>query len=517
MQQNFSRRDLLLGAMALTLPTVSLAAPTKNFAQRADVQKWAKRIAQQEKLPYRWIIDNLAKAKHIPTSVRIMDQPRLTAGNKPDDWFAHRKNFMNAVRVNAGLEFVKKHRKTILAVQRQYRIPGAVVVSIIGIETIFGKRQGDYRALDTLTTLSFDHKRRADFFRKELVSYLKLCRKTKADPAVMKGSFAGAVGMCQFMPSNILAYGVDYDKNGRIDLNNSAADAIASVANYLVKHNWQSTLPIAWECDATPALYQRLKAGGGKTHTTLAKAKAAGVKLKESALVPGHTPVMLIQLKSPQKDTWRLGTENFAAIMRYNRSYFYAETVRELAMALIEADPALAGPMKLAKDTPHQVIEGDNVPTTETSQSVQTQAPKQSPIRETVEDVQTPQKAPETPQSATHPARQAPTTSEGVRIDLTPREAPQTTPQPSGSTRSNFIRETETVIDSHPVKRLPESPLPEPGSTYAPAPAPGEPTVYAIPDYSQPVMPDGVPLEARVKDWSDTVITPAVDPSIFDK
>ena len=510
MQQNFSRRHLLLGTLALSLPTVSFAAPTKNFAKRADVQKWARKVAQEEKLPYRWIIENLTKAKHIPTSVRIMDRPRLTAGNKPDDWFAHRQNFMNAVRVNTGLEFVKKHRRTILAVQKKFQIPGAVLVAIIGIETVFGQRQGDYRTLDTLTTLSFDHKRRADFFRKELVSYLKVCRKTKTDPTTMKGSFAGAVGMCQFMPSNIMAYGVDYDKNGHIDLNGSVGDALASVANYLAKHNWQSRLSIAWECEATPAVYQRLKAGGGKTHTTLAKAKAAGVKLKETAVASDQTPVMLIRLKSPKGDTWRLGTDNFAAIMRYNRSYFYAETVRELAMALIEADPQLAGPMSLGKDTPHQVIEGESV--SDTRNQKQTTQVQKSQIRETVEKPEQKPQERSVSRQASKPLQQTadstqpqPNTTEGVRIEL----------EAQRSTRSNFIRETETVIERKPVKRLPESPAERRLESFTPAP--DKPTAYAIPDYTSQIMPDGVPLNARTKDWSEVLVTPAVDPTVFDK
>ena len=259
------RRRVLAFAAALVFaasPIASLealAAKSRRFGSRADVQRWAKTAAREQKLSYKWIIAQLNKARHIAASVRIMNQPRLTAGNRPDDWLAHRAGVMNKQRLAYGHKFVAKHRKTLLAVQQRWGVPAHAVAGIIGVESNFGRNQGSYRTLDVLATLSFDHKRRAEFFRRELAAYLKLCRRTKTDPASMKGSFAGAVGMCQFMPSNIEHYGVDFDGDGHIDLNDSVKDAAASVANYLKKSGWTPELPAAWTCEVTKTVAARHK------------------------------------------------------------------------------------------------------------------------------------------------------------------------------------------------------------------------------------------------------------------
>ncbi len=478
MQQGLSRRSILLSALALTLAPNLMAAPTGNYSRRKDVRKWARAMAAKEKLSYKWVMTHLGKAKYISESVRIMDKPRLTAGSTPDDWNAHRRRFINAVRLDKGLEFVRRHRTLLLKIQAQYHVPAAVLVAILGVETIFGQRQGNYRVLDTLTTLSFDHKRRAEFFRKELAAFLKMCRKNRLDPTSVMGSFAGAVGMCQFMPSNIPLYGVDYDKNGKIDLNRSFSDGLASVANYMAKHGWRKDQAIAWECEANESIAEKLKAGGSKPHTTLNKARLAGVRLLQTPVATSDTPVMLIDLKSPEDTKWRLGTENFAVIMRYNRSYFYAETVRELTMALIAADPALAGDMQLAASDP---LDEKNAWTTE-GQTLE--------IEERISVPQT--EAPKTPAASNT------------------GEATSTSFRETHTQRTNRIRESQTIIEPR---------LPEPPQSAAPAvvlPAGSEPAVFAIPDMDAQLMPDGVPPAGKVHDWSKIPVTPAVNPALFD-
>lgn len=320
----------------------SAAAQASNFSQRAEVQQWAKQVAKEHGLAYTWILQSLEQAEHVGTSARIMNKPRLTAGNKPDDWFAHRKNFLNNKRISIGREFVLQNKPTMYAVQERWKVPGHIVAAILGVESIFGRSQGRYRTLDVLATLSFDHERRASFFRKELIAYLKLCKRTQTDPTSMVGSFAGAIGMSQFMPSNVDYYGVDFDGDGHIDLNNSVKDAMASVANYLAKSGWTAGLPAAWECTVPQQVAAAHTSNPFKPNTTLKAARARGIQLTQPCDAPDSTPVMLVRLKSPKGDTWRLATINFTAILRYNRSYFYAETVRELAIELGGASAEIA-------------------------------------------------------------------------------------------------------------------------------------------------------------------------------
>ena len=473
------RRRVLAFAAALVFaasPIASLealAAKSRRFGSRADVQRWAKTAAREQKLSYKWIIAQLNKARHIAASVRIMNQPRLTAGNRPDDWLAHRAGVMNKQRLAYGHKFVAKHRKTLLAVQQRWGVPAHAVAGIIGVESNFGRNQGSYRTLDVLATLSFDHKRRAEFFRRELAAYLKLCRRTKTDPASMKGSFAGAVGMCQFMPSNIEHYGVDFDGDGHIDLNDSVKDAAASVANYLKKSGWTPELPAAWTCEVTKTVAARHKKNVFKPNTTLGAALRSGIRLTEPCSAPTDTPVMLVRLRSPKGDVWRLATVNFTALLRYNRSYFYAESVRELGLSLVDSVSAAQPGTGVVREKPRKPSEPQTA-----ARSAGAAPNRRSPAE---------------------PARFEPQT-----IDMRTIESP-----------SAGIRTKTEVVAPAPEQAqtyaIPMDEMPEVLHSTSRIPGGGSLTEsVSIPEASPAAAPK------HVYDWSDVLVTPAVDPSLWD-
>jgi membrane-bound lytic murein transglycosylase B len=215
-------------------------------------------------------------------------------------------------------------------------VPPEVIVAIIGVETYWGRITGNFRTIDVLATLSFDYLRRSDYYRRELVELLLLAREQQADPLRFKGSFAGAIGLPQFMPGSIRRFAVDFDGDGRIDLAGSTTDAIGSVARFLLRHGWQRESPIVFKAEATEAIVDSLGRGIDAV-VTWADALDAGV-VADLPLRP-DTPVLVIDL--PYVDArgepgrlFRVGTVNFAAILQYNRSYFYATAVAELAEAL---------------------------------------------------------------------------------------------------------------------------------------------------------------------------------------
>ena len=330
-----SRRKFLLflSSWGLT-PSISFAQKRENYVKRREVQAWIRETAAMTGMPASDIQAVLAKARFSPLSARLTQSPQRTSTAKPGNWYAHRKNFLASATIRAGRQFASRRKALLKELERDSGVPGEILCAVIGVETRFGQLMGNVRTLDALVTLSFDYTRRAQYFQSELASFLTWCDKENINPLTVKGSFAGAVGLCQFMPSNILKYGVDHDKDGSVRLRSSAEDALASVANYLMQEGWNASLPITWPCRVESAAAKQLYTGGIVTNTTIEKAIIAGVEIEAPVSASPQTPVLLVKLEIPGGCLWRLGTENFAALLHYNRSYFYAETVRELALEI---------------------------------------------------------------------------------------------------------------------------------------------------------------------------------------
>lgn len=330
------RRRLLCSLFAgFCLPLESQSAQL-DYAERDEVRLWAAQFSERYQIDFSWTLNTLHQARYLEVAHKIMSRPKLTATSTPKNWLAHRNMFLTAERIQSGVAFYRENAEALSLAYAKWHVPAEIITAVIGIETIYGKKMGRYLVIDALCTLSFDYTRRAQFFRNELSAYLLWCNRTKRDPLAVRGSFAGAIGMCQFMPSSILQYGQDMDDDGDVDLILSASDAIGSVGNYLSQAGWSRDLPLTWECEANENIARELDCGGINTNTTLQNALDAGVLPREPISNPLKTPVLLVDLPIQCKDgssltLWRLATQNYAALLHYNQSYFYAESVCELA------------------------------------------------------------------------------------------------------------------------------------------------------------------------------------------
>ncbi len=270
-----------------------------------------------------------ARAQHLPAVIEAISRP---ATIKP--WPEYRAAFVNPKRIRLGLEFWGKYRQTLRRAEKRYGVPQEIVIAVIGVETLYGQNAGNHRVLDALTTLAFDYPRRADFFRAELENYLLLAREQQFDLLTIRGSYAGALGIPQFMPSSYRNYAIDFNGNRKTDLLREDRDAIGSVANYLQGYGWIRNEPVAVRAQAGG----EPPAGDTRAPRTLAEWAAAGVT-PDADLAPDR-PARLIDLTVEDgRESW-LAFNNFEVITRYNNSDFYAMSVFQLAGELKAAHGA---------------------------------------------------------------------------------------------------------------------------------------------------------------------------------
>jgi membrane-bound lytic murein transglycosylase B len=256
-------------------------------------------------------------------------QPR-----QADSWEAYRAQFLSDRHVRAGLEYWKAHRAALARARAEYGVPEEIIVAIIGVETFYGRNTGRWRVIDALATLAFDYPPRARFFRGELESYLLFARDLQLDVFSVKGSYAGAIGIPQFMPGSYLRYAVDFDGDRRIDLRDNPVDAIGSVANFLLRHGWRAGAPVQRGARVNGEIPPELLAPDALPRNTLEELRLAGVAPRGAPL-PGETRVTLLKLATPERPAdYRIGLHNLYVLTRYNRSLFYAFAVADLAEAL---------------------------------------------------------------------------------------------------------------------------------------------------------------------------------------
>ncbi len=307
-----------------------------SYASRDDAMQFADEIAQRRGLDREWVRATIGAARFLPNVPRLMLPAQ---GGAPKNWRAYRGRFIDPVRIGAGVRFWRANADTLARAQQQFGVPAEIIVGIIGVETIYGRNMGSFRVIDALATLSFDfpdaHPRAAErvaFFRGELDSFLSNESRTAQDPLVPLGSYAGAMGMPQFMPSSIAKYAIDFDGDGRIDLVRSHADVIGSVANYFKAFGWQpgrpATFPVSFD-------ESRLKKAVLMAPDILPTFSADSFSAA-GAVLPADAQryeglLALVELQNGyDAPTYVAGTKNFYVITRYNWSAYYAMSVLEL-------------------------------------------------------------------------------------------------------------------------------------------------------------------------------------------
>jgi membrane-bound lytic murein transglycosylase B len=308
-----------------------------SYALHPRSQSLALKLAREQGLDPEWTVSVLSQARFVE-QVQKLNMPASNPGNK--NWQAYRARFIEPIRLKAGAQFLKHHDATLQKAEARFGVPVEIIAGVIGVETIYGRYTGNMRVLDVLTTLSLDfpsgRSDRSPFFQNELGQFLRLCAEQHFDPMTVQGSFAGAIGLPQFMPSSIRAYAIDFDGDGVIDLRNSPADAIGSVANYLSRHGWQRGMPTHYLVAPPTDLDQRQTLLGPDIKPTFTANDMAGLGAVLDEPGKRHLgKLALVMLHNGAGEpTYLAGTDNFYAITRYNQSSYYALAVIELGRVL---------------------------------------------------------------------------------------------------------------------------------------------------------------------------------------
>lgn len=318
-------------------PAPSVAKPAAgSYAGREDVRAFAAEVAAEAGLPKRDVERWFAEARFQPKIVAAMDRPLL----EPPKWFTYSRGFLAPERVAGGVAFWRANEDALARAQARFGVPPEIVVAIIGVETYYGRNVGSYRVLDALATLAFDYPRRAPFFRGELKEFVLLARDQGFSPSTPNGSFAGAMGMPQFMPGSYRRFAIDFDDDGRADLWRSNADVIGSVAHYLARHDWQRGQPILLPAVIAPESREtalRRLDGGVSERRPPAAWDTDGVRAANLPADAAGDPVGLLLLEEsdvPGDATLWVAFPNWYVITRYNKSRLYASAVFFLAERL---------------------------------------------------------------------------------------------------------------------------------------------------------------------------------------
>ena len=314
------------------------AAP--SYRRRAEVAAAARMFAQEHELDPAWIEETLAQARYLPKVAQLMMPP---ASPSARNWAAYRSRFIERQRIEAGRQWWERHADVLDESARRFGVPAEIIVGIVGVETFYGRLTGGFRVLDALATLAFDFPKgrsdRSPFFLSELGHYLALTRREAWQPAAVMGSYAGAMGLPQFMPSSLRNYGVDLDDDGRVDLFASAADVAASVAYYLDEHGWQHGMPTHFAVEAPADRVDRatLLMPDIVPSFSAQEMQERGARLSEAGRAHDDA-LALIELRNGDSPPSHVaGTRNFYAITRYNASSYYAMAVIELGAAVAAA------------------------------------------------------------------------------------------------------------------------------------------------------------------------------------
>jgi len=324
----------------------SFTGRTRFDLDRAEIRAFVEATAAANKMEPLDVYRMLAKAEPQPRIIELISKP----AEKVSPWWQYREQFMTEQRIAEGAKFMQEHRARLEKAHRETGVAPEYVVAIIGVETFYGRITGKFRVLDALTTLAFDYPPRGEYFRKELGQFIALSREEAVDPLTALGSYAGAMGAGQFMPSSYRAYAVDGSNDKQRNLFADWDDVIASVANYFKKHGWVADGPVLAEAVLQPDAPVTADPGNLTLNETVAGLKAKGVTFDTGEAE--STPVLLVPAEMELGPSYRVGFKNFEVITRYNRSVRYAMAVHDLATTIAERVAAVVpdspGETKLA-------------------------------------------------------------------------------------------------------------------------------------------------------------------------
>jgi len=305
----------------------TLAQAPSKIKLKPEVEKFITHMVQQHQYDESALRQMLSQLKSNEGVVKAINAP---ATSKP--WYEFRNIFVTPTRTSGGVDFWNENAEQLKRAREIYGVPEEIIVAIIGVETIYGKRTGSFRVVDALYTLAFEMPERATYFRGELEQFLLLTRENGLDPVTVKGSFAGAIGMPQFMPTSYRRFAVDFDSDGKINLWDNVPDIIGSVANYLHFFGWVAGQPIVVPARISGTDYKEIVEKGFKPHLTLTQMLPKGVEPTDA--MPAELVAGLFALDLESGPDYWLAFNNFYVITRYNRSKNYAMAVYQLANAI---------------------------------------------------------------------------------------------------------------------------------------------------------------------------------------
>ena len=329
----------------------STSKTSNNYAKRIDLSAVAKRLAKTQALDASWVRQALSQANYVGAIAKAVEP---APAGVVKNWAAYKARFIEPVRIEAGLEFWRQHQSALERAEQSYGVAPEIIVGIIGVETLYGRYTGAYRVIDALATLAFDFPKthpkaaqRREYFFSELGHFLKLAKQLGRDPSSMRGSYAGAMGLPQFMPSSWLDHAVNFDEDKGIDLWGSPVDAIGSVANYLRAYGWQRQQATHFEISFDSAALNKTTLLEPDILPTFDRQtfQSLGIRLADEAASQYPGKWALIELfNGDDPPSYVAGTENFYVITRYNQSSYYAMAVIELGQAVKSARQSRRGP-----------------------------------------------------------------------------------------------------------------------------------------------------------------------------
>ncbi len=320
------RKAMMSLALLLSLP----AALWANYLDHEEARPFTDRMVSEHGFERSRVEALLAQAERKQSILDAIARP----AERTLEWKDYRRIFIQESRIEQGVEFWREHRATLERAHKEYGVPPQIIVAVIGVETRYGRHKGNYRVLDALATLGFDYPPRSKFFGKQLEEYLLMTREQSLDPLELKGSYAGAMGFGQFIPSSYRSFAVDFDGDGVADIVNNPVDAIGSVANYFARHHWRQGEAVVLAADVAKQHDAEVFEAGLKPKWSVAQLADKGVR--SYAKLDGDAMASAIRFIGDEGEEHWLGLHNFYVITRYNHSSMYAMAVYQLSQLVAQ-------------------------------------------------------------------------------------------------------------------------------------------------------------------------------------